>query len=102
VAGELVQRCAEHGDVPTSLPDFLDRFGSRPRAPPADLLETLPTKIQVRANAVRRYRMDRGKAVLTSDTLDQITAFAAVGKIKVCPPFTDSDGYKHLTGQEAK
>ena len=46
--------------------------------------------------------MGGGKAVLTPDTLDQITAFTAAGRVKVCPPFTDSDGYNHLTGQEAK
>lgn len=66
------------------------------------LMETLPIKTQVRARAVQRYRLGGGKAVLTKDTLDQIEQFSAAGKVTVRPPFTGSDGFNHMTGQEAK
>jgi hypothetical protein len=67
-----------------------------------DLMSTLPQHIQTRAAAVSRYRARGGKAVLTAETLDQIEGFVAAGKIKVCPPCTDSDGYDHLNQRGAK
>jgi hypothetical protein len=67
-----------------------------------DLFQTLTPEIQARANAVSRYRARGGKAVLTAETLDMIEKAVAAGRVRVCPPFIDSDGFNHLTGQEAK
>jgi hypothetical protein len=67
-----------------------------------DLFHTLTPQIQARANAVSRYRARGGKAVLTAETLDMIEKAVSAGRVKVCPPFIDSDGFNHLTGQEAK
>lgn len=67
-----------------------------------DLIDTLSPKTRARARAVQRYRLGGGKAVLTAETLDQIEMFARNGKVKVCPPCTDSDGYNYLTQQEVR
>ena len=70
------------------------------RANSSDLIETLPARTQVRARAVQRYRLGGGKSVLKADTLDLIEKAMAAGKVTVCPPFIDSDGFNHLTGKE--
>ncbi|UPT95349.1 hypothetical protein J4G48_0040035 [Bradyrhizobium barranii subsp. apii] len=67
-----------------------------------DLITTLDRNIQVRARAVSRYRSNGGKGLITAEMLDQIQAAVAAGKATKCPPCTDSDGYNHLTKQEAK
>jgi hypothetical protein len=67
-----------------------------------DLFKTLSPEIQTRANAVSRYRDRGGRAAITAETLDQIEAAVAAGKVTKCPPCIDSDGFNHLTGQEAK
>ena len=79
-------------------------FVERKAAPakPADLIETLPPKIQARARAVSRYRSSGGKGVIPPGLFDQIEKAVASGKVTKCPPCTDSDGYNHLTQQEAK
>jgi hypothetical protein len=89
----------------TALPASKKRaFVERKAAPakPADLIETLPPKIQARARAVSRYRSSGGKGVIPSDLFDKIEKAVAAGKVTHCPPCTDSDGYNHLTQQEAK
>jgi hypothetical protein len=73
-----------------------------PQARPDDLIETLSPKIQSRARAASRYRSSGGKGVVTTQMLDQIADAVAAGKVTKCPPFTDSDGFNHLTQQEAK
>ncbi|MDB5610690.1 MAG: hypothetical protein JWP25_7590 [Bradyrhizobium sp.] len=79
-------------------------FVERKAAPakPTDLIETLTPKIQARARAVTRYRSSGGKGVIPPDLFDQIEKAVAAGKVTRCPPCTDSDGYNHLTQQEAK
>jgi hypothetical protein len=90
----------------TALPKASKKhaFVERKAAPakPTDLIETLPPKIQARARAVSRYRSSGGKGVIPSDLFDKIEKAVAAGKVTHCPPCTDSDGYNHLTQQEAK
>jgi len=90
----------------TALPKASKKhvFVERKAAPakPTDLIETLSPKIQARARAVTRYRSSGGKGVIPPGLFDQIEKAVASGKVTKCPPCTDSDGYNHLTQQEAK
>jgi len=79
---------------------FVER--KAPESKPADLIETLSPKIQVRARAVSRYRFNGGKGVITPDMLDKVEKAVSAGKVTRCPPCTDSEGINHLTGQEVK
>lgn len=70
--------------------------GQKPQV--VDLINTLPEKIQVRAAAVSRFRRAGGKTILSQETLAEIERRVAAGQMTVCPPYTDSDGFNHLTG----
>lgn len=67
-----------------------------------DLIDTLSPRIQVRARTMSNMRARGHKGEITTEMLDQAAAAVAAGKVTKCPPYTDSDGYNHFTGQEVK
>jgi hypothetical protein len=77
-------------------------YVERPAAPlrgTADLITTIDPKLQARATVMTRMRRGNTKGVITKEMLDAAMEFT--GKVTKCPPCTDSDGYNHLTGEQA-